>query len=227
MAAGGMQAAIGILAALAAREKTGTGQFVDIAMTDGAVSMLCLYLGRYFQKGTLPEPGERFSCGAIHYYNHYKTSDGKFISIACAEPWFFANLCRALGCEDFIPHQMDEEKADEIKAYLEQKFLTRTRDEWFDILSRDDIPVSKVYTLDEIAEDPQLQHRQMIVELDHAGEGRIRQTGISIKLSETPGKIRNLGARPGESTDEILSELGYGHEVIKSLKEERIVGQAD
>jgi crotonobetainyl-CoA:carnitine CoA-transferase CaiB-like acyl-CoA transferase len=227
MAAGGMQAAIGILAALAAREKTDKGQYVDIAMTDGAVSMLCLYLGRYFQNSTLPEPAERTSCGATHYYNHYETSDGKYISIACSEPWFFANLCRALGCEEFIPYQLDVGKADEIRSYLEQKFLTRTRDEWFDILSRDDIPVSKVYTLDEIAGDPQLQHRQMIVEVDHPEEGRIRQAGISIKLSETPGTIRNPGARPGESTGEILSELGYSQEDTKKFMEERIVDQAD
>ncbi len=224
MAAGGMQAAIGILAALAAREKTGTGQFVDIAMTDGAVSMLCLYLSRYFQNGTLPKPEERTSCGATHYYNHYQTSDGKFISIACSEPWFFANLCRALGCEDFIPYQMDSQKNDEIKAYLEQKFLTRTSDEWFDILSKADVPVSRVYGLDELAEAPQLRHRRMVVEVDCPGQGKIRQAGISIKLSETPGEIRNLGASPGENTHEILSELGYSGEDIKKLQEAKVVG---
>jgi crotonobetainyl-CoA:carnitine CoA-transferase CaiB-like acyl-CoA transferase len=224
MAAGGMQAAIGILAALAARERTGRGQFVDIAMTDGAVSMLCLYLSRYFQLGTLPEPEERASCGAAHYYNHYQTSDGKFISIACSEPWFFANLCRTLGCEDFIPYQTDSQKTDEIKTYFEKKFLTRNSDEWFDILSKADVPVSRVLALSELAEDPQLRHRQMIVEVDHPGEGRIRQAGISIKLSETPGEIRNLGASPGESTIEILSELGYSLEDIKKLQEAKAVG---
>lgn len=227
MAAGGMQAAIGILAALAARERTGRGQFIDIAMTDGAVSMLCLYLSRYFQHGTLPEPEERVSCGAAHYYNHYQTSDGKFISIACSEPWFFANLCRTLGCEDFIPYQTDSGKAEEIMAYFQQKFLTRTSDEWFDILSKADVPVSKVNALDKLAEDPQLRHRQMVVEVDYPGEGRIRQAGISIKLSETPGKIRNLGASPGENTAEILSELGYSPEEIQRLQMESVVGKGE
>jgi crotonobetainyl-CoA:carnitine CoA-transferase CaiB-like acyl-CoA transferase len=224
MAAGGMQAAIGILAALAAREKTGRGQFVDIAMTDGAVSMLCLYLGRYFQYGTLPKQEERVSCGATHYYNYYQTNDGKFISIACSEPWFFANLCRTLGCEDFIPYQTDIEKVDEIKAYFEQKFLTRTRDEWFDILSKADVPVSRVYALNELAEDPQLKHRQMIVAVDCPGEGRVCQAGISIKLSETPGEIKNLGSTTGQDTEEILSELGYSEEDIKKLQEAKVVG---
>jgi len=224
MAAGGMQASIGILAALAAREKTGKGQFVDIAMTDGAVSMLCLYLSRYFQNGTLPEPEERVSSGASHYYNHYETSDGKFISIACSEPWFFANLCRTLDCEDFIPHQTDEGKADEIKRFFKKRFLTRTRDEWFDILSKADVPVSRVYALDELSEDPQLRHRQMILEVDYPGKGKIRQAGISIKLSDTPGRIKNLGSSPGENTSEILSELGYSQEAIQQLLMESIVG---
>ncbi len=227
MAAGGMQAAIGMLAALAARERTGKGQFVDIAMTDGAVSMLCMYLSRYFQLGTLLEPEERVSCGAAYYYNHYETSDGKFISIACSEPWFFANLCRALGCEEFIPYQTDSKKADEIMAYLKQKFLTRSRDEWFDILSKADVPVSKVYALNELAEDPQLRHRQMIMDLDHPGVGIIRQAGISIKLSETPGRIRNLGVKPGESTSEILAELGYRQEEIQKLLTEGVIGQGE
>ena len=225
MAAGGMQAAIGILAALASREKTGKGQFVDISITDGVVSMLCLYLSRYFQHGTLPELEERVSCGAAPYYNHYLTGDGKLISIACAEPWFFANLCRTLGCEEFIPYQTDIEKADQMKACFKQKFLGRTRDEWFDVLSQNDVPVSKVYTLNELAEDPQLRHRQMIVEVDSPGKGKIRQAGISIKLSDTPGRIRNPGTSQGESTGEILSELGYSQKEIQMLQREGIAGK--
>lgn len=227
MAAGGMQAAIGILAALASREKTGKGQFVDISIVDGVVSMLCLYLGRYFQNGTLPELEERVSCGAAPYYNHYLTSDGKFINIACAEPWFFANLCRTLGCEEFIPYQTDIEKAEQIKTFFQQKFLSRTRDEWFDVLSKNDIPVGKVYTLNELAEHPQLKHRQMIIDVESPGGGQIRQAGISIKLSETPGRIKNTGTRQGENTDEILSELGYTRKEIQQLQKEGIAGKGE
>ena len=225
MAAGGLQAAIGILTALVAREKTGKGQFVDISMTDGAVNMLCLYLSRYFQNNSLPEPDERVSCGAAHYYNCYATSDNKYISIACSEPWFFANLCRTLGCEDFIPCQTDREKAEEIRSYFEQEFRKRTRDEWFEILSRADVPVNRVYTLDELIKDPQLEHRRMILEVDGTGKEKIRQAGISIKLSDTPGRIRNTGSSPGENTSEILSELGYSKETIQQLIKEGIVGQ--
>ena len=227
MAAGGMQATIGILAALASRERTGKGQFVDIAITDGVVSMLCLYLSRYFQQGTLPELEERVSCGAAPYYNHYLTSDCKLISIACSEPWFFANLCRTLDCEEFIPYQTDGDKAGEIKAYFEQKFLSRTRDEWFKVLSQNDVPVGKVYTLNELTEDPQLRHRRMIIDVDNPAGGKLRQAGISIKLSETPGSVRNPGTSRGESTGEILSELGYSQEEIQRLQREGIAGKGE
>jgi crotonobetainyl-CoA:carnitine CoA-transferase CaiB-like acyl-CoA transferase len=227
MVGGGMQAVIGILAALMARVKTGEGQYVDISMTDGVVSLLSLYIGGYFQQGEMPKKEDLTSCGVKPYYGVYETSDGKFISIACAEPKFYMNLCQALGCEEFIPYQTDIEKEGEIKAYFKQQFLTKTRDEWFDILSRGDIAVSKVLTLGELAADPQLSHRGMIAEIDHPVEGTIRQPGISVKLSETPGAIKNTGSAPGEDTRAILAELGYSGEDIEKLQAAGVVGMSD
>ncbi len=224
MVGGGMQAVIGILAALMARVRTGEGQYVDISMTDGIVSLLSLYIGGYFQQGEMPEKADLTSCGVKPYYGVYETKDGKFISIACAEPRFYMNLCQALGCEEFIPHQTDVEKEGEIRAYFRQQFLTRTRDEWFDILSRGDIAVSKVLDLGELAADSQLSHRGMIVEMEHPVEGKIKHPGISIKLSETPGAIKNLGSAPGQDTRAILLGLGYSEEDIEKLLAARVAG---
>jgi crotonobetainyl-CoA:carnitine CoA-transferase CaiB-like acyl-CoA transferase len=223
MAAGGMQAAIGILAALAARERTGRGQFVDISMTDGAISLASMYLSRYLETGSLPEPPERMSCGSMPYFNYYETSDGKYVAIACMEPRFFANLCRVLECDDLIPLQTDTHKAKKITKIFQQKFLTRTRDEWFEILSQTDVPVSRVNSLDELADDPQVKHRQMILEIDTPDKGKVHQAGISIKLSDTPGNIRNAGAKPGENTEEILQELGYSPGEIRQLRKDNII----
>jgi len=223
MAAGGMQAAIGILAAVTARERTGKGQFVDISMTDGAISMASMYLSYYFETGSLPEPQERMSCGSMPYFNYYQTSDGKYIAIACMESRFFANLCRALDREDLIPHHTDSHKAGEIASIFKQKFLTKTSQEWFDILSRADVPVSRVNALDALADDPQVKHRGMILEVDVPDKGKVRQAGISIKLSDTPGSIRNAGAKPGENTEEILKELGYSLEEIHQLRKENVI----
>ena len=79
-------------------------------------------------------------------------------------------------------------------------------------------------TLEEVAEDPQLKHRNMIVEIDNPAGGKVRQTGISIKLSETPGSIRNPGSAPGEDTHEVLSELGYSKDDIQRLVAEGVAG---
>ncbi len=217
LAAGGMQAAIGILAALVARKTTNKGQYVDIAMTDGVVSLLSLYIGKYLETGSMPKEEERATVGGTAYYNVYKTKDGKFITIAAGEPKFFANLCKALGCEKFILFQMDSGKTTEIKEFFTRTFLTKTRDEWFDILSQSDTAVGKVYVIDELISDPQVLHRQMIVELDHPTSGKVKQVGIPIKLSDTPGRIRKFGSRPGEDTAEVLKDLGYSAEEIRDL----------
>jgi crotonobetainyl-CoA:carnitine CoA-transferase CaiB-like acyl-CoA transferase len=224
MAGGGMQAAIGILAALMARTRTGKGQFVDIAITDGVLSLCCLYLAEVLRKNEMPQKEHRISVGSAPFYNAYETKDGKFITIAAhPEPRFFANLCKVLGCEYLIPFHTDPAKAEEIGTVFRATFLRKTRDEWFNLLMNADTPVGKVYRLDEIAEDPQVLHRQMVMEVDDLREGKVKQIGIGIKLSETPGKIRKLAPRPGEDTKTILGELGYSQEEVERLYREKVV----
>lgn len=220
-AAGGMNAAIGILAALMAREKTGRGQYVDIGMADGVVSLMAHTLTRFYPSGEVPQRGNDMLTGGWPAYNVYEAKDGKYVSIGCLEPWFYENLCRALGREDFIPHQgATGEKGEEIFSTFRQIFRTKTRDEWFDFLRQWDICVGKVYQLDELATDPQLVHRNMIVELDHPKFGKVKQAGISIKLSETPGSIRSLGPLLGQHTEEVLLDLGYTKERIEELRKQ-------
>lgn len=224
MAGGGMQAAIGILAALMARGGTGKGQFVDIAITDGVISLCCLYLAEVLRKNEMPQREYQISVGVAPFYNFYETKDGKFITIgAHPEPRFFANLCKVLGCEYLIPFHTDPVKADEIRMVFRTTFLTKTRDEWFDLLMKADTAVGKVYRLDEIATDPQVLHRQMVMEVEDLKEGKVRQVGIGIKLSETPGKIRKLAPRPGEDTKAILDELGYSEAEVERLYREKVV----
>jgi crotonobetainyl-CoA:carnitine CoA-transferase CaiB-like acyl-CoA transferase len=219
-----MQAAIGILAALTARGKTGRGQFVDISMTDGAVSLLSLYLGGYYEKNSILPPEELTSTGVSPSYTFYLAADGRYIAVGASEPWFFTNLCRILDCEDLIPHQLKPEKAEEIFSRFREKFLTRTSREWFDILFQADVPVSLVNTLDELADDPQVKHRNMVLELDGPDGKKVRQAGIGIKLSDTPGSIRSLGSMPGADTRDILKGLGYSGNEIDNLLEEGAIG---
>ncbi|GIX48142.1 MAG: CoA transferase [Candidatus Tectimicrobiota bacterium] len=222
-AGGGMHGAIGILAALLARERTGRGQFVDIAMTDGVLTLLAASLSNYFGAGLIPQRGEGMLDGAAPFYNVYRTKDDKWLSIGAIEPWFYANLCKALGREDLIPYEFDTARWPEIRQIFQDIFRTKTRDEWFDVLSQSDVCVGKVYRYDELEDDPQLQARQMFIELEHPEVGRVKQVGISVKLSETPGQVRRLAPRQFEHTTEVLQSLGYSAEDIAKLRQAGVV----
>ncbi len=223
IAGGGMQAVIGILAAVIARDKTGEGQFVDISITDGVVSQLGPYFAAYSMNNKMPAETDMVSTGTVPFYNLYKTKDGKMLSLGCSEPWFYVNLCKALGCEDIIPYQGAVEKYGEVTEVFTQRFLEKTRDEWFEILTKSDIAVSKVLSFNELADDPQIRHRDMIVELDHPEIGKVRQAGIPVKLSATPGSIRKFAPKRGEDAAAILMEIGYSKEEIRKLEEEEII----
>ena len=208
-AGGGMHAAIGVLAALVARSQTGRGQYVDIAMLDGVMLLLAQTLSTYFGNRKVPERGAQPNDGGAPFYNMYETSDGKIITIASMEPWFYANLCRALNCEQYIGGQYERDKWPEMFDHFSRTFKTKTRDEWWDLLTRADICVGRMLTLDELENDPQIRARNMIVEVETPSGETVKQVGISVKLSETPGSIRSLAPSLGQHTDAILADLGY------------------
>jgi crotonobetainyl-CoA:carnitine CoA-transferase CaiB-like acyl-CoA transferase len=224
---------IGILTALVARDKTGKGQYVDIAYTDGAMSLMTWFFSSYFAGGCKFNRGETWLHGAYPYYGVYEAKDGKYISIGCVEPWFWENLCRALGKEEYIPycispehflHKPEGEKWEEVSSYLKKVFMTRTRDEWFEFLTGKDVPVGKVNTFDEVFNDPQVLHRKMVLEIDHPTLGKVKHPGIAVKLSDTPGKVRSLAPIAGEHTEEILRELGYNKSQIGKLRQSSVIG---
>ncbi len=218
-AGGGMHAAIGVLAALLARHQTGRGQYVDIAMLDGTMLLIAQALSTYFTTQKIPTRGYTSMDGAAPYYNLYETKDGKIITIGSVEPWFYANLCRALGCEQYITDQHNHAKWTEVLKHFAAIFKTRTRDEWFDYLSQSDICVGKMLTLDELEHDPQIRARNMIVEVETLTGEKVKQVGVSIKLSDTPGSIRSLAPKLGEHTEEVLGELGYSKTDIDRWRE--------
>ncbi len=219
-AGGGMHGAIGVLAALVARSHTGRGQYVDISMMDGSVALLAQSFSTFFASGQVPKRGETMLDGGIPNYNVYETRDGKMITIGSLEPWFFANLCRALGREDLIEHEFNPAKREEIHRFFTESFRTKTRDEWFEILSKTDICVGRMLTLDEVPNDPQVLARKMIVEVNGPGGQKVKQVGISVKLSDTPGSIRSLAPQLGQHTEEIVGALGYTKEQIARWREE-------
>jgi crotonobetainyl-CoA:carnitine CoA-transferase CaiB-like acyl-CoA transferase len=222
-AGGGMHAAIGVLAALMARERTGQGQMVDIAMADGVLNLQVSMLANYFGMGTVPQRGATLLDGAAPFYNVYQTKDDKWISIGAIEPWFYANLCKALGREDFIAYEFDRDRWPEIHQAFRDIFRTRTRQAWFELLTQTDVCVGQVYGYDELEHDPHLQAREMVITVDHPEVGPVRQVGISFKLSDTPGQVRSLAPRQFEHTNDVLQGLGYSAREIDQLHHAGVV----
>ena len=216
-AAGGLYAAFAVMAAVEARHATGRGQYIDMAMSDGVMSLANLAVSDYFTSGEAPRPGRYFLNGSLPCYNVYQTGDGKWLSIGCMEPWFWAKLCTRLGCEQFAEVQFDEARFPEIFEFLRARFRERKRDEWFADLRRDEICVMPVYALDEAVADPHMRAREMIVELEHPEFGTVQQVGIAPKLSETPGSVRSLPSRCGADAEEVLREANFSEAEIAEL----------
>ena len=212
-AGGGINAVAGILAALFARERTGVGQYIDSAMVDGLTTMMFLPIDDYLTSGHVSRRGETLLTGMYPWYNIYEASDGKYLSVGAIEPWFYENLCHALGRDDLVEHQYaDGAKRDEIFAAFRQTFRTKTRDEWVELLMPAETCVAPVLEIDEVASDPHLRHRDLIMD----SNGR-RQVGAMIKLSETPAEVRSSRSS-ADDTSAVLREFGYDEESVGALR---------
>jgi crotonobetainyl-CoA:carnitine CoA-transferase CaiB-like acyl-CoA transferase len=193
-----LHGALGIMLALFARERTGRGQHVDVSYLDTTVSLLAATpnMRFFFSDGLAPRRGEGFLGGSYPYYAIYETRDGKLLTVGCTEPWLWENFCNAIGRPDF-------------------KRFARTQDQL--------VRAGKVYDIPEMVADPQITHRRMIVDVEHPTHGRVRQVGIAIKMSDTPGAIRSAAPMPNEHTEDVLKDLGMTAAEIAELKRKKIV----
>ncbi|MCR5035675.1 MAG: CoA transferase [Clostridia bacterium] len=217
IAAGSMNAVIGILAAVYHREQTGQGQFVDISMMDGCVPFNSLDGADFLVSGRQPDrEGELLNGGCM--YDYYETSDGGYMSVGSLEPKFWENFCRRLGREDLIAGSVRPENATAVKAQIRELFHTKTRDEWTAIFDGADACVQPVLDLDEaLLQDEQIRAREMIVEVGMPlqEDVSVRQMATAVKLSETPCEYRHAGYPPGYHTREIIETLGLDYEELK------------
>ena len=216
-AGGGYHAALAIMAALIARQSTGRGQHVDIAMSDGVLYLLATWAKGVLSGQAAPRGGQHFLNGALPQYNVYQTSDGGWISIGSLETKFWQNLCRVMETEDLAGSPFGPETLATAHGRFAEKFRTRTRAEWMEVLSREEICAAPVYALDEALADPHNRARGMVVELEHPRHGRVRQVGIGPKFSETPPSVRSLSPAVGADTARILAGLGYDAETQRKM----------
>ncbi|MCP4625600.1 MAG: CoA transferase [bacterium] len=223
IAGGGMNAAIGILLALFARQRTGQGQYIDISMTDGMVGFLPAAL--FFSQLTGREPkradgilSHRYAC-----YNTYETADGQYLSIGAVEYRFWKKLCEVLDVPDYAALQYDDNHRLEILDFMRAAFRKKPLDQWESTLGDLDICWGRVQSLNEVLLDPLFQEREMVVDIDGRDGKKTKTLGVPVKLSDTPGSVRTAPVGFGESTADILGELGYTSEEIKALEGKEVI----
>jgi crotonobetainyl-CoA:carnitine CoA-transferase CaiB-like acyl-CoA transferase len=222
---GGMLATMSILVALIAREKTGKGQLCDVSMLDGVVSWLTIHAAQFFGEGKSPERGNMLLSGALAAYNIYETKDGKYLTLGILEEWFWKNLCSALKRDDLSKiNFMSPSEQPKLSSALKEIFKTRTLSEWITFLNAADVPCGPVNTIEDVFKDEQVLHRKMLLEIEDPAAGRIKQIGIPVKLSETPGAIRTSPPELGQHTEEALTEIaGLTKEEVKRLRKLKII----
>lgn len=221
MGGGALVALSGILAALLAREKTGRGTFVDVAMFDGLFPWLLEPLAALLAGGRnqATSPPSIFS-GRMACYNLYPTADGRYLAVAAVENEFWENLCRLAGREDYLPHQFTPEKQPEMRAFFTEFFRRKPLTNWFEELRAWDICCGPVNSLEEAVSDPQAVYRGLVVETEHPRLGQLKQLRMPLRFSTYEPSVRLAAPQLGEHTQQILAAAGYGAEEIEAMARE-------
>ncbi len=212
---GAMMAAFGVMAALRERERSGEGQMVDVSMTDGSLSWLAMVAAQYLCNGEVPRRGSGSLNGGLICYLPYEAADG-WVSCAALEPKFWRAFCDAVERPDLVEAQFQPPGSDAWRQVAEI-FKGRTRDEWRQFNDRHDAMIEPILDLDEALTSELVSEREMVVELEQPSLGTVRQLGIPVKLSRTPGAVERPAPALGEHTEEVLREAGLDPEEVSAL----------
>lgn len=219
IAAGGMQAAMAVMAALLRRERTGEGELLDVSIADGSFALMSLYVDEYLATGTEPGPGHYILTGRYACYDTYTCADGRHVAVGAIEPQFWRNLVELLGLDQYAGAQLDDDLQDEIRAAMAAVFATRTRDEWVAELGPADTCVSEVHSVAEAVVDEQYAARGVVVDAVSDTDGAFRQSAPVWAGTVPPdGPYR---VRDGHVTDtaELLRGLGMDPARVDELAE--------
>jgi crotonobetainyl-CoA:carnitine CoA-transferase CaiB-like acyl-CoA transferase len=213
LAGGSLLGVAGLLAALVRAQRSGEGDHVDVAMTDGAFALQALNLAEFFVHERSPGIERELLNGRFPCYALYECADGRSVTVGALEPPFWRELCEGVGRPDLLESQFDPDALPTWRAL----FLQKTRDEWLAALDGRDACIGPVNDLREAIDDPQLRHRQMVVEVEHPEVGPMPQLGTPIKLRRHPASIRTPAPRLGDATRDVLSEAGLDDSEIEAL----------
>ncbi|MBX9606239.1 MAG: CoA transferase [Gammaproteobacteria bacterium] len=216
---GGMLLAVGVLAALLEAQKSGRGQVVDAAMTDGSAILMAALYGMHGAGIFTDKREANILDGGAHFYDTYETKDGKYISIASIETKFYEEFQRRTGFSD--PGNKDHKdrtrwanRAEDMKAL----FLTKTRDEWCQVLEGTDVCFGPVLSLSEAPKHPHNVARETFVEV-----GGVTQPAPAPRFSRTPSAIQKAPSADGADTDAVLRDWGFSADEVASLRSQRAV----
>jgi alpha-methylacyl-CoA racemase len=215
-AAGGMQAALAITAALAGRATTGRGAYLDVSVAEGVLWLTSLAIDEQLALGGDVLPGHDILSGRFACYGTYAGSDGKWLAVGAIEAKFFANLCAALGLPELAALQLDDAAQDRIRSAFLAAFARRTRDEWVTELAGADTCVAPVLSIAEVAASPQFVARGVVGEAVHPTEGAVAQLAPLLA-----GMARPAGGEPvalpdmtQTDTQHLLKEAGVDGETV-------------
>lgn len=223
---GGLFGAIGVLTALAERERTGHGQHVDISMLDAQISMLNYMATMHLMSGLVPQ-----GIGNGHFvhvpYNCYPTADGHVI-VACIGDGFFERFAAFIDIPELLAPELKQQPVrfrlkDRIDALVSEKFRTRPSADWLRLLQQARIPCGPVNNFQQALDDPQVRARDMVVDVPLADGSTVSMPGNPVKLSGTQPKNFGPPPAPGAHTDEVLTALGYRAEQLAQLRGAGIV----
>lgn len=210
----GCLAGFGILTALQARQRTGRGQWVDMAMSDAATVMLGAPLWRNAGQLDVPRPeGRWMPKGGL-----WECADGQYLCTTDMEPRYWERFCTVIGRPDFIPLQADRNRWPEMQQAIAAIFRSRPRAEWLTRLADADTQFMPVYTVAEAFNDPHNIARGMPLTLPVGNAGSVQQFAPPVKLSATPGQVKFTAPLPGADNAAILGELGYDAAQVASLR---------
>jgi crotonobetainyl-CoA:carnitine CoA-transferase CaiB-like acyl-CoA transferase len=220
VASGACNTMISILAAVIYRNNTGKGQYLDVAMTDGAFAFNAMSGAGCLLTGKDPKrAGEIVNGGSI--YDFYETKDEKYISFGGAEPQFFSAFCKTIGKEEWIP--LGIQAGDEVKAEVRHIIKSKTRDEWTNLFDSIDACFEPVLSLTEALNSKLAKERELVVEVPYDDGTMLKQIGSPYKFSESPVEFRHAGRMLNKAdTKEVMLGLGYDAQQIQKLTDEGI-----
>jgi alpha-methylacyl-CoA racemase len=211
---GALYLAFGLLAGVISARSTGKGQVIDVAMSDGAASLMAMFYGFKAAGSWKDERRKNLLDGGAHFYDTYQTKDGKWVAIGSIEPQFYAELLAKTGVNPSeFEAQQDRDGWDGLRDKLATVFKTKTRDEWDQIMGGSDVCFGPVLTLDEAPKHPHNVARSTFVEIDG-----VPQPAPAPRFLGTPGEIQSGPPAIGAHNESALSDWGFSTAEIEGLK---------